>query len=174
MSSDRQTLMAELYDKTMKDIKEGEIVKGTIVAVTNKEAIVDIGFKSEGFVPIEEFRERSEIQIGNKIDVLIESIEDEDGRLILSKQKAERAKGWSRVMNDVAEGEVVEGYVTKIVKGGYMVDVEGVEGFLPMSLSAFKGVSNQEITSHKYKFQVANINKQRRNLILSQRDVVQK
>lgn len=174
MSSDRQTLMAEMYDKTMKDIKEGEIVKGTIVAVTNKEAIVDIGFKSEGFVPIEEFRERSEIEIGVKIDVLIESIEDEDGRLVLSKQKAERVKGWSKVMNDVAEGEVVEGFVTKIVKGGYMVDIEGVEGFLPMSLSAFKGVSNQEITSHKYKFQVAKINKQRRNLILSRRDVVQK
>src|SRR3989338_90956 len=172
--SEKQSLMAELYEKTMKDIKEGEIVKGTIVAVTNKEAIVDIGFKSEGFVPIEEFREKDEIQIGHKIDVLIESIEDEDGRLVLSKQKAERVKGWSKVMTDVAEGQVVEGRVTKIVKGGYMVDIEGVEGFLPMSLSAFKGVSSHEIMSVRYKFQVAKINKQRRNLILSRRDVVHK
>lgn len=172
--SERQSVMTELYDSTLRNIKEGEIVKGTIVAITAKEAVVDIGFKSEGFVSLEEFRNKEDLKINNKIDVLIESVEDDDGKLVLSKQKAEKVKGWQKVMVDINEGDVVDGRVVKHVKGGYMVDVEGVEGFLPMSLSAFKGSNMDEITAHPYKFQVAKINKQRRNLILSRRDIVQK
>jgi small subunit ribosomal protein S1 len=169
-----QAEMEELYASTMRDIREGEIVTGKIVALTAKEAVVDIGFKSEGFVPIEEFRDKEDLQIDKEIEVLIESVEDEDGRLILSKGKAEKVKGWQRVMLDVEENDVVDGRVFKQVKGGYMVDIEGVEGFLPMSLSAFKGFSFDQIASSKYKFQVAKINKLRRNLILSRRDLYQK
>jgi small subunit ribosomal protein S1 len=174
MSKDHQALMAEMYDSTLKNVREGEIVKGSIVAVTAKEAIVDIGFKSEGFVPVEEFRNKEDLIIGTVIDVLIESVEDDDGRLVLSKQKAEKVKGWQQVMSDTEEGEVVEGRVVKLVKGGYMVDVDGVEGFLPMSLSAFKGYPTENIMANKFRFQVAKINKQRRNLILSRRDIFQK
>jgi small subunit ribosomal protein S1 len=94
--------------------------------------------------------------------------------LILSKAKAEKVKGWQRVMLNVEENDVVDGRVFKQVKGGYMVDIDGVEGFLPMSLSAFKGFSFDQIASAKYKFQVAKINKQRRKLILSRRDLYQK
>ena len=169
-----QAEMEELYASTMRDIREGEIVSGKIVALTEKEAVVDIGFKSEGFVPIEEFRDKEDLRIDREIDVLIESVEDEEGRLILSKSKAEKVKGWQKVMTDVEENDIVDGYVVKQVKGGYMVDVDGVEGFLPMSLSAFKGFSLDQIVSGKYKFQVAKINKQRRNLILSRRDLYQK
>ncbi|MEW5895493.1 MAG: 30S ribosomal protein S1 [Candidatus Omnitrophota bacterium] len=169
-----QTEMEELYASTMRDIREGEIVTGKIVALTEKEAVVDIGFKSEGFVPIEEFRDKEMLRIDQEIDVLIESVEDEEGRLILSKAKAEKVKGWQKVMTDGEENDIVDGRVIKQVKGGYMVDVDGVEGFLPMSLSAFKGFSLDQITSGKYKFQVAKINKQRRNLILSRRDLYQK
>lgn len=174
MNQDNRSLMDELYASTMKNVSEGEIVPGTIVAVTPKEAVVDIGFKSEGFVPIEEFRSPDELQIGSKIEVLIESLEDEDGRMILSKLKAERIKGWDRVMTGVEEGDVLEGKVFKQVKGGYMVDIQGVEGFLPMSLSAFRGYSLEDIMSKTYQFQVTKINKQRRNLILSRRELVQK
>ena len=174
MADDKRSLMAELYNSTMKDIKEGEIVKGTVVSVNLKEVIVDIGFKSEGFVPIEEFRDRDELKAGQQIEVFIESIEDEDGRLILSRSKAEKLKGWQQIVDDVNEGDVIEGRVVKVVKGGYIVDVQGVEAFLPMSLSSFRGLSNDEIMTHKYRFQVAKMNKQRRNLILSRRDVVQK
>ena len=172
--STAQTEMEELYASTMRDIREGEIVTGKIVALTEKEAVVDIGFKSEGFVPVEEFRDKEDLQIDKEIDVLIESVEDEDGRLILSKGKAEKVKGWQRVMSDVEENDIVDGQVMKQVKGGYMVDVDGVEGFLPMSLSAFKGFQLDQIMASKYKFQVAKINKQRRNLILSRRDLYQK
>jgi len=166
--------MAELYANSLKNVEEGEIVKGTIVAITAKEAVVDVGYKSEGFVLLEEFRNPEELAVGKEIDVLVESIEDEEGRLVLSKLKAERVQGWQKIMVDINEGDVVEGRVVKIVKGGYMVDVTGVEGFLPMSLSAFKGYSNDDIMAKKYKFQVAKINKQRRNLILSRREVMQK
>jgi len=174
MSDDKHALMEEMYASTLKNIKEGEIVKGTIVAVTQKEAVIDIGFKSEGFLDVGEFRNKEDLEVGKVIDVLIESAEDEDGRLVLSKQKAEKVRGWQKVMTDTEEGHVVEGRVVKQVKGGYMVDIDGVEGFLPMSLSAFKGYSPENVMANKYQFQVAKINKQRRNLILSRRDIVQK
>ncbi len=174
MDQDKRTLMSEMYNSTLKDIKEGEIVKGLIVTITNKEVVVDIGFKSEGFVPIDEFRDREELKEDQQIDVFIESIEDEDGRLVLSRTKAEKMKGWQRINDDVNEGDVVEGRVLKQVKGGYIVDIDSVEAFLPLSLSSFRGVSMNEIMGNRYKFQVAKMNKQRRNLILSRRDVVQK
>jgi len=174
MSTEDQKSMQELYESTLKTIHEGEIVKGTIVALTKQEAVVDIGFKSEGFVSLDEFRDPEQTQVGAEIDVLVESIEDEEGHLILSKQKAEKVKGWQKVMVNVEEGDEVEGRVIKQVKGGYMVEVEGVEGFLPMSLSAFKGYAPGDILSKVYTFQVTKINKQRRNLILSRREVIQK
>jgi len=129
---------------------------------------------AEGFVLSDEFRNKEDLVVDKEIDVLIESIEDEDGRLVLSKMKAEKVKGWQKVMVDTEEGHVVEGRIVKQVKGGYMVDVDGVEGFLPMSLSSFKGYSTEDVMANKYNFQVAKINKQRRNLILSRRDIVQK
>lgn len=174
MDDNKHSVMEEWYAGTLKNVREGEIVKGSIVALTGKEVVVDIGFKSEGFVPIEEFRNKDELVIDAEIDVLIESVEDDNGRLILSRMKAEKVKGWQKVMNDTEEGHVVEGRVVKQVKGGYMVDVDGIEGFLPMSLSAFKGYSSDNIMANKYNFQVAKINKQRRNLILSRRDIYQK
>src|SRR3989344_1794908 len=160
--SDKQSLMAEMYSSTMKDIKEGEVVKGAIVGMTAKEVIIDIGFKSEGFVPIEEFHDRDELTMGREVEVLIESIEDENGRLVLSRTKAERLKGWQKIATSVNEGDLIEGRVVKQVKGGYIVDVQGVEAFLPLSLSSFKGVSIGEIMANKYKFQVTKMNKQRR------------
>lgn len=166
--------MEEMYASTLRDIKEGEVSKGTIAAINLKEVIVDIGFKSEGFVPIEEFRNPTELTVGQQLEVLIENIEDDNGRLILSYSKAERLKGWQKIADDLNEGDTVEGKVVRAVKGGYIVDVFGVEAFLPMSLSAFKGLSNFDITTHTYKFVVAKMNKQRRNLILSRREMVQK
>jgi len=166
--------MSEMYNRTLKNIKEGEIVRGSVVAIFAKEVVVDIGFKSEGFVPLEEFRDKEDLKISQEIEVLIESIEDDDGRLILSRAKAEKMKGWQKINDDVKEGDLVEGRVIKQVKGGYIVDVEGVEAFLPLSLSSFRGLSFNDILGSKYKFQVAKMNRQRRNLILSRRDVVQK
>jgi len=175
MSEQTQTtLMDELYKRSFRKINEGDIVKGTIVAINEKEAVVDIGFKSEGFVSIEEFRNVEDVGIATEIDVLIESIEDEEGRLILSRLKAEKLRGWMKLGDSINEGDSVIGRIVKQVKGGFIVDVEGVEAFLPMSLSAFKGTASEDIMTSKYRFQVAKLNKARRNLILSRREVVQK
>jgi len=174
MNAEKQSLMAEMYNDTFRDIKEGEIVKGTVVAVNDKEVVIDIGFKSEGFVGIEEFRNVDGLEVGREIEILIESIEDDEGRLVLSHQKAEKLQGWMKLGDSINEGDSVEGRVVKQVKGGFIIDVHGVEAFLPMSLSAFKGVPTEEIMASKYEFQVAKLNKLRRNLILSRREVVQK
>ncbi len=170
----KKSLMEELYGKTLKTFEEGQIVQGTIVAKGKDEVTVDIGFKSEGFVLLEEFRNPALVEVGQVLDVLIETIEDEEGKLVLSHSKAEKQKGWVKIADVINEGDVVDGRVVRIVKGGYIVDVQGVEAFLPMSLSAFKGVHNEDIMSRPYKFVVAKMNKQRRNLILSRREVVQK
>jgi small subunit ribosomal protein S1 len=174
MLTDKQSVMAELYKQTFKQISEGEIVKGRIVAFNDKEAVVDIGFKSEGFVSIDEFRNLDKVEIDKEIEVLIESIEDDQGRLVLSRLKAEKLKGWMKLGDSINEGDDVEGRIVKQVKGGFIVDVDGIEAFLPMSLSAFKGVTSENIMTNKYKFQVAKLNKARRNLILSRREVAQK
>lgn len=174
MTEQKKSLMEELYGSTLKTFREGQIVQGTIVAKSKDEVIVDIGFKSEGFVPMEEFRNPAAIEIGQQIDVLIETIEDEEGKLVLSHGKAERQKGWLKIADVINEGDAVEGRVVRVVKGGYIADVQGVEAFLPMSLSSFKGVSHDTIMNNNWKFLVAKMNKQRRNLILSRREIVQK
>ncbi|MBF0619766.1 MAG: 30S ribosomal protein S1 [Candidatus Omnitrophica bacterium] len=174
MAETKKSLMEELYNSTLKSFAEGQIVQGTVVGKTPNEVIVDIGFKSEGFVPLEEFRNPAGVAVGQVLDVLIETIEDEEGKLVLSHGKAEKMKGWQKIVDVINEGDIVDGRIVRIVKGGYIADISGVEAFLPMSLSAFKGVPNDEIMSREYKFMVAKMNKQRRNLILSRREVVQK
>ena len=177
MEESKKTEMSELYNQTLKDIdniKEGQIVKGVIVGITDKEALVDVGYKSEGIIPLEEFSDRDKIGINSEIEVYIEAKEDDDGRIILSRDKAERLKGWYKIMNETKEGDLVEGRVKKKVKGGDLVDIYGTEGFLPSSLSAFKGVSDAEVFSKSYRFQVTKMNKLRRSLVLSRRDAIYK
>ncbi len=123
MSEVTKSIMEEMYNRTLKTFAEGQIVQGTIVAKNNTEAIVDIGFKSEGFVPLVEFRNPSAVQVGQQIDVLIENIEDEDGKLILSHGKAEKMKGWQKIADVINEGDLVDGRVIRVVKGGYIADI---------------------------------------------------
>lgn len=174
MATSNHSVMESLYNETFREVKEGEIVKGRIVAFNEKEAVVDIGFKSEGFISMEEFRSIDKMEIGREFEVLIESVEDDEGRLVLSHLKAEKLKGWMKMGDTINEGDDVEGRIVKQVKGGFIVDVDGIEAFLPMSLSAFKGVPSDSLMTNKYKFQIAKLNKARRNLILSRREVAQK
>lgn len=174
MSSEKQSAMAELYEKTLRKTTEGEIIQGEIVSITPKDVVVDIGFKSEGFIPISEFRDPDQVAIGNKIEVLVESIEDDKGKLVLSHEKAQKMKGWQKIIDEVDEGSIVEGRVIKQVNGGYIVDMQGVDAFLPRSLSSFKGMLIKDLIGSKYTFSVTKMNKPRRNVILSRREVVQK
>src|SRR5262245_57518080 len=174
MSQDKQSVMEKFYNDSFRVLNEGDIVKGRIVAFNEKEAVVDIGFKSEGFVSIEEFRNLDSIDLNKEIDVLIESIEDEEGRLVLSRMKAERLRGWMKLGDTINEGDSVEGRVVKQVKAGFTVDGTGLKAFLPTSLNALKGVSTHDILAGKNKCPTTKNNRPRRNMILSRREVVQK
>ncbi|MFH1791244.1 MAG: S1 RNA-binding domain-containing protein, partial [Candidatus Omnitrophota bacterium] len=162
--------MAKLYEESLAALKEGQIVNGKIVAITNKDVFIDIGYKSEGVIPFSEFRNMGEIKVGDEVKVLLETKENDEGMVVLSKQKAERTEGWERVSNDFNEGDNIEGVVTRKVKGGYMVHV-GIDAFLPASLAMpreFGGPNG--IVGQKLMFKIVKINKPRKNVVLSRKD----
>ncbi|MFH1045806.1 MAG: 30S ribosomal protein S1 [Candidatus Omnitrophota bacterium] len=162
----------KIYEDTFKEFKEGEIVKGKIISITPKEVMVDIGYKSEGCIPLTEFSDPRSLTVGAEIDVLLENKENDDGMVVLSKWKADRKIGWEKIMNDYKEGDVIEGTVIRKVKGGMMVDV-GLEAFLPASLVALRGFPNlDQYLRQKMKFKIVKINKARRNIVLSRKDVL--
>jgi small subunit ribosomal protein S1 len=165
--------LEELYNQSIKLIKEGQVVTGKIVSIRPKEVLVDVGFKSEGVVPITEFTQ-SDLETGKEVEFLIESIENDVGMIVLSREKAVRMQGWDKIVKLSQDGELVEGRPVKKVKGGFLVEVMGIEGFLPSSLSAFKGVSERDILFKYFKFKIVKINNLRRSLIVSRREAVQK
>lgn len=165
--------ISKLYGESIANIKEGTIVKGKVVAITPKDVIVDIGYKSEGAISISEFQDPEAIKVGDEIEVYLESKEDESGMVVLSKQKAERAVGWEMVISRYGEGDLVDGKITKKVKGGFMVDV-GVEAFLPASLAASRGFGNlNQLIGQTFQFKIVKINKPRKNIVVSRRDALQ-
>ena len=172
MSEDR-SILEELYKQSIKIVKEGEVVKGKIVSIKSKEVIVDVGFKSEGIVPVAEFG-REDLEVDKELDFLVESIENDAGIITLSREKAQRIKGWYKIVKNQTEGDLVEGRPVKKVKGGFIVDVMGIEGFLPASLSAFKGVLDKDILGKPFKFKIVKINNMRHSIILSRREALHK
>ncbi|MBM3247963.1 MAG: 30S ribosomal protein S1 [Candidatus Omnitrophica bacterium] len=170
----KDTSLEELYNQSLKNIKEGQIVKGKIVSITGGDVLVDIGYKSEGVIPLREFPGSDKIAVGQETDVLVEMKEDDDGRIVLSKEKADKIRGWRKLVDDFNENTLVEGKIRKKVKGGFIVDVFGADGFLPMSLSSFKNMTDDEIINKNFKFHVTKLNKIRHSLILSRRDALQK
>ncbi len=165
--------ISKLYRDSIVNIKEGTIIKGKIIAITPKDVIVDIDYKSEGAISISEFQDPEAIKIGDEIDVYLESKEDESGMVVLSKQKAERAVGWEMVISRYGEGDLVEGRITKKVKGGYMADI-GVEAFLPASLATLKSFGNtNQLIGQTFQFKIVKINKPRKNIVISRKDALQ-
>ncbi|MFA5431194.1 MAG: S1 RNA-binding domain-containing protein, partial [Candidatus Omnitrophota bacterium] len=165
--------LEQLYNESIKLIREGEIVSGRIVSVKNKEVFVDVGFKSEGLVSAHEFNQE-DLQVGKELDFLIESLENDQGIMMLSREKVTRMQGWDKIIKNSKENDLIEGTVNRKVKGGFLVDVNGIEGFLPASLSAFKGMFEKDILGKQFKFKIIKINNLRRSIILSRRDAVQK
>ncbi len=165
--------LKELYNQSIKIVREGEVIKGKIVSMTQKDVLVDVGFKSEGIVAIAEFS-RPDLEVGKELDFFVESVEDDKGMIILSRDKVVRIKGWDTIVRNSKEGDLTEGRITKKVKGGFLVDVMGIEGFLPASLSMFKGVPDKDIMMKPFKFKILKINNLRRSIILSRREAIQK
>jgi small subunit ribosomal protein S1 len=154
-------------------VAQGEIVKGTIIEVRSKEVLVDIGYKSEGVVPINEFLEPDAIKVGAEIDVLIEKLENKDGTVVLSHEKAEFKKNWERILTICNEGGRVTGKVKAVVKGGLIVNV-GVEAFLPSSQIDVNTPKNlQSFVGNSYEFKVVKINQERQNIVLSRRELIE-
>ena len=166
--------MVDMYDSTIKDIKEGEIVAGTILGVTRDDVIVDVGFKSEGIIALNEFPTPLNIKVGDPIDVYLEQIEDSNGQLILSKQKADFMMVWDRIRVIHDSGDEVTGTVVRRIKGGLVVDVMGVDAFLPGSQVALRQVPDFDaLINQDMSLKIIKINKARRNIVVSRRVVLE-
>jgi len=162
-----------LYESTFRNFQEGEIVNGEVVAVNDKEVLVDIGYKSEGVLKLDEFSDPTTVEIGTKIEVLLESQENDDGMVVVSKRKADKVKCWNDILSKMKEGDVVEGRIFKKVRGGFMVDI-GMEAFLPASLVALKPTKNlDQFLNQGGNFKIVKINSKRKNVVLSRKDFLE-
>jgi small subunit ribosomal protein S1 len=168
-----QNMMA-MYEGTLQDIKEGEVVHGTVLGVTRDDIIVDVGFKSEGIIPINEFTEPINIKVGDKIQVYLDAIEDSDGQLVLSKQKADFMRVWDRIKECHDGGQTVQGRIVRRIKGGMVVDLFGVEAFLPGSQIALRQVPDFDaLINQMMDLKIIKLNKSRRNIVVSRRVVLE-
>jgi len=173
-SADDGARLAAMYEETIKDFTEGSIVQGQVLEVHSNEVLIDIGYKSEGVVPANEFEDISLVKPGDKFEVLLDQIENEDGMVVLSKFKADQKLRWERVLSSYKEGSVVEGIVRSRVRGGLIVDVSGVEAFLPGSQIDVMPVHNTDaMVGVKYEFKIIKISPERRNIILSRRELIE-
>jgi len=173
-SEEEYKRLLELYDGTIKSIKEGEIVSGHVLGVTKDDVIVDVGFKSEGIIPLSEFPEPINIAVGDKIDVYLEQIEDANGQLVLSKQKADFMLVWDRIRDIHDAGDLVSGKVMRRIKGGVVVDIMGVDAFLPGSQIALRQVPDFDaLIGTMMELKIIKLNKSRRNIVVSRRIVLE-
>lgn len=151
----------------------GNIVKGTIIEIGAKEALVDIGYKSEGVIPASEFEDLKAVKVGDQIDVLIEKLEDKEGMVVLSKEKAEFKQNWERILTICNEGGTIAGKVKAVVKGGLLVNI-GVEAFLPSShIDVMVSRNLAQYVGNTYQFKVVKINQERQNIVLSRRELIE-
>ncbi len=151
----------------------GSILKGRIVEITKDHIVVDVGLKSEGLVPIEEFSDPSQIYLGAEIEVLLDQAEDENGQIVLSREKAERLRQWEYILEHCEEGSIVKGRVIRKVKGGLMVDI-GMEAFLPGSQIDNKRIKNlDDYLGKTYEFKILKINIERKNVVVSRRELLE-
>lgn len=166
--------LEEAYNKTFRRLLEGDVVKGKILAIGEKDVYVDLGYKSEGIMSVSELDDIKDVKTGDEVEVLVESKENEDGMISVSRRKAEKMQGWDKISNSYQEGDFIEGRVTRKVKGGFMVDV-GVEAFLPASLVALKGFGNvNQLMGQNLLFKIVKMNKPRRNIVVSRKDAILK
>ena len=169
----REELMS-LYDESFSGIQEGQIVKGQIVGINPNEVLVDIGFKSEGAIPIKEFGEPESIVLGSEVEVFLENVEDLEGRVVLSKQKADFMRVWDQIKEAHDAGNTVRGRLQRRIKGGIVVDLFGVEAFLPGSQIDIRQVKNfDQFLSQEFDFKIIKLNKARRNIVVSRRAVLE-
>ena len=176
MAAEEYERLLDMYDVSFKNFAEGEVVKGVVLQVSESEVIVDVGYKSEGIIPLDEFRDETgkiSIKVGDTVDVLLEKTEDKEGYVVLSKEKAEKMKVWDDVERAYQERRVVTGRVIERVKGGLAVDI-GVRAFLPGSQVDLRPVRNLDsLRGQELRMRVIKVNKKRGNIVLSRKAVLE-
>ncbi len=173
-SPSEKKAMQEVYDETLKSIAEQEVLFGTVVAKTNREVVINIGYKSEGVVSISEFRYNPDLKPGDQVEVFVVNPEDKNGQLILSHARARSLKAWDRVNEVLASQEIIKGYVKCRTKGGLIVDVFGIEAFLPGSQIDVKPIRDYDVYVDKtMEFKVVKINKEFKNIVVSHKALIE-
>ena len=166
--------VAEAYGQTLSNIAVGEVVEGTVSEINKREVTVNIGYKSEGMIQATEFRYNPELTVGDKVEVYVESVEDKSGALALSHKKARQLKSWDRVNEALNNDEIIKGYVKCRTKGGMIVDVFGIEAFLPGSQIDVKPIRDYDIYVDKtMEFKVVKINQEFRNVVVSHKALIE-
>ncbi len=172
-SDDRQRMEA-MYDQTLNTLTEHEVKMGSIISISDKEVVVNIGFKSDGMVPLNEFRHMPDLKVGDEIEVYVETREDKNGQLILSHKKARALKSWERVNVALEKDEIIQGYVKCRTKGGLIVDVFGIEAFLPGSQIDVKPIRDYDVFVGKtMEFKVVKINHEFKNVVVSHKVLIE-
>jgi len=158
---------------TQNELTVGSILKGTIVEITKDFVVVDVGLKSEGLIPIHEFSRSDEIELGKQIEILLEQPENDNGQIVLSKERADKLRKWEYIVEHCKEGSIIEGEVIRKVKGGLMVDI-GMEAFLPGSQIDNKRIKNlDDYLGQVFDFKILKINIERKNIVVSRRELLE-
>jgi small subunit ribosomal protein S1 len=171
--SDREK-MEKLYDGTFSSITKGEIITGTVVNVNSKDVVLNVGFKSDGLVSVSEFRDTPDLKIGDTVEVFVESQEDANGQLVLSRKRAKTQKSWERINSALDNDEIITGFVKSRTKGGLIVDIMGVEAFLPGSQIDIKPIRDYDVYVGKtMEFKVVKINHEFKNVVVSHKVLIE-
>lgn len=166
--------LTKTYNETLNTVKDKEVVEGTVIAINKREVVVNIGYKSDGIIPITEFRYNPDLKVGDKVEVFIENQEDKKGQLVLSHKKACASRSWSRVKEAMEKDEVIKGYVKCRTKGGMIVDVFGIEAFLPGSQIDVRPIRDYDVFVDKtMEFKVVKINEDYRNVVVSHKALIE-
>lgn len=166
--------LTKTYNETLSTVKDKEVVEGTVIAINKREVVVNIGYKSDGIIPITEFRYNPDLKVGDKVEVFIENQEDKKGQLVLSHKKACASRSWSRVKEAMEKDEVIKGYVKCRTKGGMIVDVFGIEAFLPGSQIDVRPIRDYDVFVDKtMEFKVVKINEDYRNVVVSHKALIE-
>lgn len=166
--------LTKTYDESLNTVKDKDVIEGTIIALNKREAVVNIGYKSDGIIPMSEFRYNPEIKVGDVVEVFIENQEDKKGQLILSHRKARASRSWERVNQALENDEIIKGYIKCRTKGGMIVDVFGIEAFLPGSQIDVKPIRDYDIFVGKtMEFKVVKINEEFKNVVVSHKALIE-
>ncbi|MGE4434537.1 MAG: 30S ribosomal protein S1 [Bacteroidales bacterium] len=166
--------LEEAYDKTLNTVKDKEVIEGTVIAMNKREVVVNIGFKSDGIVSMNEFRYDPDLKVGDKVEVYVENQEDKKGQLILSHKKARATRSWDRVNAALENNEIIKGFVKCRTKGGMIVDIFGIEAFLPGSQIDVKPIRDYDVFVGKtMEFKVVKINQEFKNVVVSHKALIE-